>query len=47
MDNPKSVEIMNMEITNNLKVDKEVMKNSKNVEISGVFEFRDKRKYII
>jgi len=37
MDNPKSVEIMNMEITNNLKVDKKVMKNPKNVEISGVF----------
>ena len=28
---------MNMEIINNLKVDKEVMKNQKNVETSGVF----------
>ena len=47
MDKPKTLDNMNVEITNNLKVDKEVMKNSKNVEISGVFEFRDKRKYII
>jgi len=37
MDNPKLVEIMNLKIPNNLKVDKEVMKNPKNVEISGVF----------
>ena len=37
MNNPKLVEIMNMELTNNLKVDKEVMKNPKNVEISRVF----------
>ena len=42
MDNPKSVEIMNMEITNSLKVDEEVMKNPKNVEISGVLNLEIK-----
>jgi len=37
MNYPKSIEIMNIEIINNLKVGKEVMKNPKNGEIRGVF----------